>query len=131
METINGYSINDKARLEAEMSNFKHKRNTSLAVGITLFAVAIVAIFVIVVIMTADAMKMAESAGSSSGASYTYEEIMSKYSGFMVLIYLLAFAATAGEIIAAAGGISNHIKFANRRKTLQRLKEIEPNVEQF
>lgn len=131
METINGYSINDKARLEAEMANFKHKRNTSLAVGITLFAVAIVAIFVVVGIMMADTMQMAEAAGSSSGASYTYEEIMSKYAGLMVLIYLLAFAATAGEIIAAAGGISNHIKFANRRKTLQRLKEIEPNVEQF
>ena len=131
METINGYSINDKARLEAEMANFKHKRNTSLAVGITLFVVAIIAIFVIVGIMMADTMKMAEAAGSSSGASYTYEEIMNKYAGLMVLIYLLAFAATAGEIIAAAGGISNHIKFANRRKTLQRLKEIEPNVEQF
>ena len=131
METINGYSINDKARLEAEMTNFKHKRNTSLAVGITLFAVAIVAIFVVVGIMMADTMNMAEAAGSSSGASYTYEEIMNKYAGLMVLIYLLAFAATAGEIIAAAGGISNHIKFANRRKTLQRLKEIEPNVEQF
>lgn len=121
METINGYSINDKARLEAEMESFKHKRNTSLAVGITLFAVSLVAIFVIIGIMMNDAMSLAES----SGSSVTYDELMAKYAGFMVLIYVLAFAATAGEIIAAAGGISNHIKFANRRKTLQRLKEME------
>ena len=121
METINGYSINDKSRLEAEMANFKHKRNTSLAVGITLFAAAIIGVFVIVGIMMSEVITMAES----TGTSYTYEEIMAKYTGLMMLIYLLAFIATAGEIIAAAGGISNHVKFANRRKTLQRLREME------
>ena len=68
-----------------------------------------------------DAMSLAES----SGSSVTYDELMAKYAGFMLLIYVLAFANLAGEIIAAAGGISNHIKFANRRKTLQRLKEME------
>ena len=123
METINGYSINDKSRLEAEMANFKHKRNTSLAVGITLFAVSLIAIFIIIGIMMTDVMAMAEQSGS--GSSYTYDEIMTKYSGFVALIYLFGFVNMAGEIVAAAGGISNHVKFANRRKTLQRLREME------
>ena len=127
METINGYSINDKSRLEAEMTNFKHKRNTSLAVGITLFAVSIIAIIVVVMLMLNKAMEMAES----GSGSYSYEDVMRQSYGLTAIIYVLAFTSTIGEIIAAAGGISNHIKFANRRKTLQRLKEIEPNVEQF
>ena len=127
METINGYSINDKSRLEAEMANFKHKRNTSLAVGITLFAVSIIAIIVVVMLMVNKAIEMAESCSGS----YSYEDVMRQSYGLTAIIYVLAFTSTIGEIIAAAGGISNHVKYANRRKTLQRLKEIEPNVEQF
>ena len=121
METINGYSINDKSRLEAEMASFKHKRNTSLAVGITLFAVSIIAIIVVVMLMVNKAMEMAES----GSGSYSYEDVMRQSYGLTAIIYVLAFTSTIGEIIAAAGGISNHIKYANRRKTLQRLNNLE------
>ena len=47
METINGYSVNDKSRLQAEIENFRRKRNTSLGVGISLSVIAIIAIILI------------------------------------------------------------------------------------
>ena len=125
METINGYSVNDKSRLQAEIESFRKKRNTALGVGITMSVVAIVAIIIIVVALVSQVYDYAAEAASSHGGSISESEIMTKFAGQIALIYLFAFVETAGNIIALAGGISNHVKMANRRRTLERLRNLE------
>ena len=125
METINGYSVNDKSRLQAEIDSFRRKRNTALGVGITMSVVAIVAIIIIVVALMSQVYDYAAEAASGPGGSISESEIMTKFAGQIALIYLFAFVETAGNIIALAGGISNHVKMANRRRTLERLRNLE------
>lgn len=120
METINGYSVNDKSRLQAEIEQFRRKRNTALGVGISMSAIAIVAIIIVATILVNQAYEYAQSHGSVSES-----ELYSAFMGQIALIYLFGFVETAGNIIALAGGISNHVKMANRRRTLERLKNLE------
>ena len=125
METINGYSVNDKSRLQAEIDSFRRKRNTALGVGITMSVVAIVAIIIIVVALMSQVYDYAAEAASGPGGSISENEIMTKFAGQLALIYLFAFVETAGNIIALEGGISTHVKMANRRRTLERLRNLE------
>ncbi len=129
METINGYSINDKSRLQAEIEQFRKKRNTALAVGITLTVVAILGIIIVAVIMGCQAYEIARDA-NNSGHPISAEEAMSQLYGLVALMYLFGFMEPVGNVIALAGGISNHVKMKNRMNTLQRLKNIEPAIEQ-
>lgn len=125
METINGYSVNDKSRLQAEIENFRKKRNTALGVGITMSVVAIIAIIVIVAILMSQAYEYGKELAEQGRRSVSESEIMNHFAGQVALIYLFAFVETAGNIVALAGGISNHVKMANRRRTLERLKSLE------
>ena len=129
METINGYSINDKSRLQAEIEQFRKKRNTALAVGITLTVVAILGIIIVAVTMGYQAYEIASEA-NNSGHPISAEEAMGQLYGLVALIYLFGFMEPVGNAIALAGGISNHVKMKNRMNTLQRLKNIEPAIEQ-
>ena len=129
METINGYSINDKSRLQAEIEQFRKKRNTALAVGITLTVIAIMGIIIVAVIMGYQAYEIASDA-RNSGHPISAEEAMGQLYGLVALMYLFGFMEPVGNVIALAGGISNHVKMKNRMNTLQRLKNIEPAIEQ-
>lgn len=124
METINGYSVNDKSRLQAEIEQFRKKRNTSLGVGITMSVIAIIAIIVCAALMTQQMMAIAEDAASHH-ETLTESELISQVLGFYLLIVLFGFVETTGNIVALAGGISNHVKMANRRRTLERLRSLE------
>lgn len=121
METIDGYSVNDKSRLQAEIEQFRRKRNTALGVGISMSAIAIIAIIIVVAILVNQTYEYALQQSSP----VTETEIIAKFAGTIALIYLFAFVETAGNIIALAGGISNHVKMANRRRTLERLRNLE------
>ena len=129
METINGYSINDKSRLQAEIEQFRKKRNTALAVGITLTVIAIMGVIIVAVVMVNQAYEIARDA-SNSGHPISAEEAMGQLYGLVALMYLFGFMEPVGNVIALAGGISNHVKMKNRMNTLQRLKNIEPAIEQ-
>lgn len=129
METINGYSINDKSRLQAEIEQFRKKRNTALAVGITLTVVAILGIIIVAVTMGYQAYEIAREA-NNSGRPISREDAMGQLTGLVALMYLFVFMEPVGNAIALAGGISNHVKMKNRMNTLQRLKNIEPAIEQ-
>ena len=124
METINGYSVNDKSRLQAEIESFRRKRNTALGVGITMSVIAIIAVIIVVAVLFNQAYEYAQAA-AEHGGSVSEAEIMAQFGGTIALIYLFAFMETAGNIIALAGGISNHVKMANRRRTLERLRNLE------
>ena len=125
METINGYSINDKSRLQAEIENFRRKRNTCLGVGITMSVISIIAIIIVFVVLFNQTFEYAQQAASSGRDSVSENELYSVFMGQIALIYLFGFVETAGNIIALAGGISNHVKMANRRRTLERLRNLE------
>ena len=120
METINGYSVNDKSRLQAEIEQFRRKRNTSLGVGISLSVIAIIGIIVVAAMLVNQMYEYAQSHGSVSES-----ELYSAFMGQIALIYLFSFVETADNIIALADGISNHVKMANRRRTLERLRNLE------
>ena len=62
---------------------------------------------------------------AQSHGSVSESELYSAFMGQIALIYLFGFVETAGNIIALAGGISNHVKMANRRRTLERLRNLE------
>ena len=129
METINGYSINDKSRLQAEIENFRRKRNTCLGVGITMSVISIIAVIVVVAILFNQTMEYAQQAASSGRGSVSESEIYAQFGGIIALIYLFGITESIGNIVALAGGIPNHVKMANRRRTLQRLKSIEQSLD--
>ncbi len=129
METINGYSINDKSRLQAEIENFRRKRNTCLGVGITMSVISIIAIIVAAVMLFNQTFEYAQQAASSGRGSISESEIYAQFGGTVALIYLFVITESIGNIVALAGGIPNHVKMANRRKTLQRLKNIEQSID--
>ena len=129
METINGYSINDKSRLQAEIENFRRKRNTCLGVGITMSVISIIAVIIVVAVLFNQTFEYAQQAASSGHGSVSEAEIYAQFGGTVALIYLFAITESIGNIVALAGGIPNHVKMANRRKTLQRLKNIEQSLD--
>ena len=129
METINGYSINDKSRLQAEIENFRRKRNTCLGVGITMSVISIIAVIIVVAVLFNQTFEYAQQAASSGHGSVSEAEIYAQFGGTVALIYLFAITESIGNIVALAGGIPNHVKMANRRKTLQRLKNIEQSID--
>lgn len=125
METINGYSINDKSRLQAEIESFRRKRNTCLGVGITMSVISIIAIIIVFVVLFNQTFEYAQQAASSGRGSVSETEVYAQFGGIIALIYLFFITEGIGNVVALAGGIPNHVKMANRRKTLQRLKNIE------
>ena len=125
METINGYSINDKSRLQAEIESFRRKRNTCLGVGITMSVISIIAVIIVVAVLFNQTFEYAQQAASSGRGSVSETEVYAQFGGIIALIYLFFITEGIGNVVALAGGIPNHVKMANRRKTLQRLKNIE------
>lgn len=129
METINGYSINDKSRLQAEIESFRRKRNTCLGVGITMSVISIIAIIIVFVVLFNQTFEYAQQAASSGRGSVSETEVYAQFGGIIALIYLFFITEGIGNVVALAGGIPNHVKMANRRKTLQRLKNIEQSID--
>ena len=87
--------------------------------------ISIIAVIVVVAILFNQTFEYAQQAASSGRGSVSESEIYAQFGGIIALIYLFGITESIGNIVALAGGIPNHVKMANRRRTLQRLKNIE------
>ena len=123
METVNGYTINDKQKLQAEIESFRKKKNTCIIVGVIIAAISIIIMIVIASTVLAQANTMMANPGAYDSADV--EELKKKAAVAKLVISFLGFGEGAGNIIAIAGGVSNGVKMKNRQNTLRRLETLE------
>ena len=123
METVNGYTINDKQKLQAEIESFRKKKNTCIIVGVIIAAISIIIMIVIASTVLAQANTMMANPGAYDSADV--DELKKKAAVAKLIISFLGFGEGAGNIIAIAGGVSNGVKMKNRQNTLRRLETLE------
>lgn len=123
METVNGYTINDKQKLQAEIESFRKKKNICIIVGVIIAAISIIIMIVIASTVIAQANTMMENPSAYNSADV--DELQKKAAVAKLAISFLGFGEAAGNIISIAGGVTNGVKMKNRQNTLRRLETLE------